>query len=620
MGFLGRPIDEGDDDLDEGIDIADASDEMDEHPAEPISLIGGAPRDTPERTRPDDATLSKMRQTLALYAAHSAALGVSDSVNILNPHAEGDISLAVPLDACAAFDFNGAGVGPEWEIHVHSFGGFAVQVIEPPKECRVSFYDPESYGIDEQAERLQKCNEAHDRFVALATEWRQIGFEADVLREPDEKHPLLYIVRPLSEQAASDEADTALGMIVQSDPDDAKPCNYIPLGMEFTRDAEAMMAGAISLNDLERMAVLRRRAGPDVAIFGAMLRPELRGVQSGVRFRVERLLPANGSVMLLGDSGIGKSTLAHLLLHTMALPVTDDEPRHKCLDALEVTPLGENEVVALVSAEDDLATLFERGDAFDPEHRTEGRIIPLDARGMTFDEVDQRLRAAPNLKVFVVDPLGSFIEGDENDAGAVNKLLGRIDALARDKDALAIVIHHTKKSKHRVSSLTGVLDNIRGSSALKAHMRMVLCMFLRPDGRTVFGVAKHNYPPSCNVPAPTDAFILERQPDSLGYALVGTTSAKPKAVQNAPEGAGDAVATDPEAMNAGPVLEVITALLGAGEVIAKTGTNDLYSRRAAHPALSGLSRARLRNITSRLEADGKIVISKGRLKMPEGEA
>jgi len=97
-----------------------------------------------------------------------------------------------------------------------------------------------------------------------------------------------------------------------------------------------------------------------------------------------------------------------------------------------------------------------------------------------------------NPSLIVLDPLRDFHQEDENDSGAMNRLLRPIRQWAIENDASVVVVHHTTKPKEGQSSYEAL--DLRGTGALFGIADGVIMLTPRPSNqvsiKTIYKRAK----------------------------------------------------------------------------------------------------------------------------------
>ena len=253
----------------------------------------------------------------------------------------------------------------------------------------------------------------------------------------------------------------------------------------------------------------------DPTIFGGELSHwpiNVKGAFENPGPRVNFLIPGmiRGSVgALVAPGGAGKSIFALQL----AVWVTS---------GADILGLGEaptDQSVAYLSAEDPLPVLGERlyaiGEALSDRerHLVEDHLMVMPLEGIQPDLLSSRwINALQNLAeehdLLILDTLRRFHGCDENDGGAMARLLGHLELIASRTGCSILFLHHTSKAalwnqagdQQQASRGSSVLtDNVRWQGYLTAMTPGEAKKFgitLEPTSHYVrFGVSKANYHP-----------------------------------------------------------------------------------------------------------------------------
>lgn len=171
-----------------------------------------------------------------------------------------------------------------------------------------------------------------------------------------------------------------------------------------------------------------------------------------VEWRVKNLLPSQGVAAIYGPPASGKSFLA--LDMAAAIASGRDWFGHKCAAApvfyvyLEGSGALKNRIAAWE---------HERERAF-----PDGVTFYLGAFNL-FENMDSLVTTIPSGCVVVVDTLAASAPGfDENSGSDMSRAIASLSRVAREKNGLAVVVHHSGKDASRGlrghSSLLGALD------------------------------------------------------------------------------------------------------------------------------------------------------------------
>jgi len=312
-----------------------------------------------------------------------------------------------------------------------------------------------------------------------------------------------------------------------------------------------------------------------------------------VSFAVPGYIPSEVVTILVGDSGIGKSTL----VHDLALLVgTKPEDR-----PADMTWLG--------VAADRIAygtAVFLSGE--EPRKWLEARAIALRPNGGDIDCIElsldggdpnsllESVRSIPDLVLLVVDPARSFLTdgkggpGNEDKSDDVDPFLAKVAKIAAEKRCAVLVLHHIKKGA-RPGSPQDVVEALRGSGAFKARPRSCIGMLRRRDVVTI-AVAKHNVPP------PT---VMKTEPAKF-YSTSGTLRLLPL------QGDGASSPSAPALVPDGFVSRIVAAVERAaarGIDLRFSGKRGIFESNL--PELIDIPRKAVREATQRAISSGAIV-------------
>ena len=214
----------------------------------------------------------------------------------------------------------------------------------------------------------------------------------------------------------------------------------------------------------------------------------------------------------LGGAGKGMMTLdLALKVAQPAMPGMDFSPNAAAFGGAVV----ERGTAVILSAEDDQDEIHRRIDSFDPDGTLRAAaerrfiVVPLPningapplfrstPRGIeTTDEwadVKAQLRAIPDLRLVVFDPLASFVHADVNkDPAAGAFVTGKFASLATDTKATVLIAHHMSKGPRDkpIASADEARHAIRGTSALVDGVRSVYAIWAAPDGQAKVAARK----------------------------------------------------------------------------------------------------------------------------------
>jgi hypothetical protein len=205
-----------------------------------------------------------------------------------------------------------------------------------------------------------------------------------------------------------------------------------------------------------------------------------------------------GLLVAAGDTGKGMLGL------DLALKVATGH-KHKGIDLNPVMAFG-GEVVGfgaavVISAEDDKGEIHRRLEKLDPSNKRAGNknliVVPLpDAGGVMtlfrtaqggavesteeFYRLRDMLMSINNLKLVILDPLASFIQGDLNADPAVGVYVtSQLAMLAAESGATVIAPYHMKKgdAKSPISTPEQARDAIRGTASIVDGVRCAYCLW-----------------------------------------------------------------------------------------------------------------------------------------------
>jgi hypothetical protein len=189
-----------------------------------------------------------------------------------------------------------------------------------------------------------------------------------------------------------------------------------------------------------------------------------------VRWVVPRYLPLGKVVLVAGDGGHGKSTLA---LHVAACL-----SRGVCAFGLDYAdaPAGET---LLIQCEDDwedtvLPRLLALGADVRHVHRlvgvrsADGRLSPFTLAH--FQELDLKLEECPAIKLVVIDPAGAYVGAgvDDHRDSELRALLGPLAELAARRGVTVLLVKHfckapAVKAVVKIGGSTGYVNSVRAA-------------------------------------------------------------------------------------------------------------------------------------------------------------
>lgn len=110
----------------------------------------------------------------------------------------------------------------------------------------------------------------------------------------------------------------------------------------------------------------------------------------------------------------------------------------------------------------------------DGKNNKQGKTEPFDPV-KDFPKIEQYIKHNPDVKLLIIDPIVSVVQGDMNKANDVRRSLQPLVNLANQYDFAILGITHFAK----VSINNNPADRILGSQAFSALARMALCVFRR---------------------------------------------------------------------------------------------------------------------------------------------
>jgi hypothetical protein len=189
-----------------------------------------------------------------------------------------------------------------------------------------------------------------------------------------------------------------------------------------------------------------------------------------VHWLVPRRIPRGKLILVAGDGGNGKSTLT---LHLAACI-----SRGKPALGLEYPAAAAGDVL-IASCEDDFADtvvprLLAAGADLSRIHRIDGVNSsgePLPFSLAHYEQLEQELKARPNVRLVIVDPAGAYIGRsgvDDHKDSELRALLGPLSDLAAKYGVTIILIKHlnkgvTAKAVHKVSGSAGYVNAVRAA-------------------------------------------------------------------------------------------------------------------------------------------------------------
>jgi hypothetical protein len=398
--------------------------------------------------------------------------------------------------------------------------------------------------------------------------------------------------------------------ILMSIDDEYGQSNTWPLGLRIFPDdlsVSEIVAAALDPDDLVKMAADFERCGSSPAVFAKLgQRGRATGESKHPTFLVDGLLQNGVVTVLTGRRSVGKSTLAHELAIAAATPWSPGE-RPLTWIGRELATRSPDAVVAYLSGEDGEGDFAKRGSRLDPKAKADG-LFMLNGNKGNLQELLGLLRGVPSLSLVVVDPVRAFMDGNEDQSGAVSAFFDSFVSLAEEKGCAVILLHHMGKNS-KIRNAMQMTDMMRGSGVFGDRPRLVLGMFTRYN-RTIVGIAKSNL---IDVAEGTE-FVLTRDAETLRH-IPSQEAGRPERVQTTSEKSAAKASSRKNDAPAAPEPEVILGALAhfttKGEPVTKTGLKELYERRASYPELGNFSRRATRRAVEDLIEEGRIVLDGG---------
>ena len=250
----------------------------------------------------------------------------------------------------------------------------------------------------------------------------------------------------------------------------------------------------------------------DVQLFDAT-GPMRKDADEMFEFIVPGLIPRGSVTLLAATGGTGKSSLAHQLCILASIDYElGEEAPHWLGQRIAIEKC--KGICVYFSGEDGPPIINARANIFDPEGRAKRLMFQRTdfGDGVTFEQHIKRLHKIPSVPIMVIDPARKYLNGDEEDAGAVSEFFQAIEEFAIQKGSAVVVVHHLKKNADPKSAHE-VLDMLRGSQVFIDRPRVVIGMF-RDGPYTIAGLAKNNIPP--NMGMVTEERVFARDPKNLG--------------------------------------------------------------------------------------------------------
>ncbi len=341
----------------------------------------------------------------------------------------------------------------------------------------------------------------------------------------------------------------------------------------------------IDAEHFQRITNAWKESGGNASAFRTRIRRFLPSEK--IEFVIHGLLPKKMVSVLVGPSGIGKSTLVLQMAACAALGVP--------FCGIPTLEQDSKRYAVYLSGEDPETIINERLDQLEKGLREPvERLIPL---AEDYGDFKAALAAASEFDValLIIDTAAAFCP-QVNDTTSMREFANRLRKFAIEKDCAVLVIHHTNKGK-AVGSAKAVLEAMKGSSELRGAARNVMALYEVGKQREL-AIAKTNLPGSQK---------LLRRPLRLGYSPDTELHApvEPPTLMTAAEAAGVETAheaSDAASVTAKPkadpladariVAAVVSNARAGGAKIARSGQHEPYNLKA--PELAGWSRDRVR--------------------------
>ena len=213
------------------------------------------------------------------------------------------------------------------------------------------------------------------------------------------------------------------------------------------------------------------------------LRPASDFAVEQARFLWGNRLPIGELTLLFGQEGIGKSyittAIAAAITNGTQLPDSQgQEVEGKVVMAVYEDSISKTVLPRLRSlgANEHLVHIIEMAEeeAFSPKD------VP---------QLAEVLRSDPDIKLIVIDPVGSFVmDSEANSMSDIRRALSRLIAAAHETETAVLLVHHDNKSEY-----SNVLSKSAGSKAFTQVPRSVLTVWKdRTTDETFIGHIKHN--------------------------------------------------------------------------------------------------------------------------------
>jgi hypothetical protein len=326
------------------------------------------------------------------------------------------------------------------------------------------------------------------------------------------------------------------------------------------------------------------------SLFRAMTRRYSQSAEPS-SFAVDGLLPSQAVSLLVGQSGIGKSTIALQMAACVAsggdfcgLPVR-------------------NGYAVYITAEDSEAVIFSRLDPMSQSFTDLSKVIVLGRQdNMPIEAMLREIAALENVSLVIVDTVAAFCPR-VNDGGPAREFMQALSDFAIARKCAVLALHHVNKgvgSKSARSVFTGA----KGSNEFTNAARIVLTLHVEGNLR-VMGIGKMNL--SGNTPSLAEPLRLQYDAATeMHTPIIPPVIAAPADARQSdiitPDKSHTSKATKPSDAELAAV--VILRERKAGKPVHLTGDKELFKVKA--PELQGWSRTRCR-VAHREASDAGLV-------------
>lgn len=205
-----------------------------------------------------------------------------------------------------------------------------------------------------------------------------------------------------------------------------------------------------------------------------------------IKWLCENTVPTGVPFLFAAMGGVGKSFIALDLALEISVEVATGLGGGRKILGGRVIETGNVVVLNAEDSRDSIHRRLQRIDPSDRRQRADGKvfIVPLPEVGgpmplisggngefkktPQFDALMRQLKAVPNLKLVVIDPLQAFVTADvTKDPAAGQFMWSAFAQLCAETGATVIVCHHMRKEgSSRIQTAEDAREAIRGSTAL----------------------------------------------------------------------------------------------------------------------------------------------------------